>query len=192
MSYTRLVGYAHHPQAKSEQFSDEIILFVVERGAAEMTHRGCVIDRRAVVFVNEGALARFPDAVRHHVHRTIQRNFRPLFRARRAIFHFCLAPIMREQLVRRRAFRAKIPLANWTLGIALDRNQLAVFVTNELSATDAAVRANRAGDACAIGARMHRARFVRHRLQAGAIFALADLPNERPSREQRSERCHVV
>src|ERR1044071_7960959 len=67
MSYPRLVGYAYHPQAESEQFSDEIIFFVVERGAAEMTDRSCVIDRGAVFLVHECALARFPKAVCHHV-----------------------------------------------------------------------------------------------------------------------------
>src|SRR4030081_1478712 len=61
MSYPRLVGYAHHPQAKSEQFSDKIIFFVVERGAAEMADRSRVIDRVAVLFVHECAFARFPD-----------------------------------------------------------------------------------------------------------------------------------
>src|SRR6266853_267955 len=36
------------------------------------------------------------------------------------------------------------------------------------------------------------ARFVRHRFKAGAVGALTNLTNQRPSREQRSERCHVV
>ena len=53
MSYPCLVGYAHHPQAESKQFSDKIILFVIERGAAEVTDRGRVIDGRAVFFVHE-------------------------------------------------------------------------------------------------------------------------------------------
>ncbi len=53
MSYPRLVGYAHHSQAESEEFSDEIIFFVVERRAAEMTNRSRMIDRRAVLFVHE-------------------------------------------------------------------------------------------------------------------------------------------
>src|SRR5207253_4490346 len=57
MSYPCLVGYAHHPQAKSEKFSDKIVFFDIERGAAEMTDRGRVIDRNAVFFVDEGALA---------------------------------------------------------------------------------------------------------------------------------------
>src|SRR5207253_11189878 len=61
MSYPRLVGYADHSQAESEEFSDEIIFFVVESGAAEMANRRRVIDRRAVLLVHERALARFPD-----------------------------------------------------------------------------------------------------------------------------------
>src|SRR5947199_204585 len=46
-----------HPQAESEKFSNEIIFFDIERGAAEMTDRGRVIYRHAVFFVDEGALA---------------------------------------------------------------------------------------------------------------------------------------
>src|SRR5436305_6638189 len=60
MSYPGLVGYAHHPQAESEKFSDEIIFLVIKRGAAEMTDRRGVIDRRAIFLVHERALARFP------------------------------------------------------------------------------------------------------------------------------------
>jgi len=57
MSYPRLVGYADHPQAESEKFSDKIVFFDIERGAAEMTNRGRVIDRHAVLFVYEGPFA---------------------------------------------------------------------------------------------------------------------------------------
>src|SRR5437773_8995846 len=57
MSYPRLVGYAHHPQAESKKFSDEIIFFDIERRAAEMTNRSGVIDGGTVFFVHECALA---------------------------------------------------------------------------------------------------------------------------------------
>src|SRR5438094_4898713 len=143
MSYPCLVGYADHSQAESEQFFDEIIFLDIESGAAEMTDRGGVIDRRAVFFMYERALARLPNAVRHHVHRPIQWNLRPLFRARRAIFHLRDAPVVREQLVRSRAFRTKISLADRTFRIAFDRNQFAILVENKLPAPDSAVRANR-------------------------------------------------
>src|SRR4029077_7747251 len=99
MSYPRLVGYAHHPQAKSEEFSNEIILLVIEGSAAEMTDRSGVINRMIVDLVNESTLARFPNAIRHHVHRAIERNFGPLLRTRRAIFHFRFPTRMRKQLI---------------------------------------------------------------------------------------------
>src|SRR5438045_6099484 len=107
-----------------------------------MADRRRMIDRHPLFLVNERALARFPDAVRHHIHRPLQRNLRPFFGARRAIFHLRFAPIVGEQLIRSRALRTKIPLADRTLWVALDRNQFAVLVINELSATDAAVWAD--------------------------------------------------
>jgi len=192
MSYPRLIGYAHHPQAESEKFFNEIIFFIIERGAAEMADRGRVIDGRAVLFMDERALPRFPNTVRHHIHRAIHRNLRPLFGARRAIFHFRFAPIVREELVGSRAFRAKIPLADRTLRIALDRNQFAVLVIYELPATDSAVWANRSRHLGAIDARVHRARFVRHRLKTCPVGPLTNLTNDRPFAEQASERRHIV
>ena len=57
MSYPRLVGYADHPQAESKKFSDKIVFFDIERGTAEMTDRGRVIDGHAVLFVDECAFA---------------------------------------------------------------------------------------------------------------------------------------
>src|SRR5437773_6894720 len=71
MSYPRLVGYADHPQAESEKFSDKIVLFDIERSAAKMTDRGRVIDRHPVLLVRECALARFPNAIGQHVERAI-------------------------------------------------------------------------------------------------------------------------
>src|SRR6266536_1457000 len=118
MSYAGLVGHTDTAQASREKFIAELILFVVERGAAEMTDRSRVIDCCPVLLADEGALTRFPDAVRHHVHRTIHRNFRPLFRARRAIFYFRFALRMRQQLIRRRTLWAKIPLADGTFRVA--------------------------------------------------------------------------
>ena len=57
MSYPRLVGYADHPQAESEKFSDKIVFFDIERGTAEMTDRGRVIDGHSIFFMNERAFA---------------------------------------------------------------------------------------------------------------------------------------
>src|SRR2546428_6002457 len=64
MSYPRLVGYADHPQAESEEFFDEVVFFDIESRAAEMANRGRVIHNRTVFFPNKCAFARLPDAVR--------------------------------------------------------------------------------------------------------------------------------
>ena len=45
VSYPCLVGHTNHPQAGGKEFLDQIIFFVIERGAAEMTDSSCVIDR---------------------------------------------------------------------------------------------------------------------------------------------------
>src|SRR5438046_2374803 len=95
MSYPSLVGHTDHAQASGEKFFDEIIFFVVERSPAEMTNRSCVINRHSISLVHERALPRLPYAFCHHVHRTLQRNFRPFFGARCAIFHFRFAARMR-------------------------------------------------------------------------------------------------
>ena len=44
MSYPGLVGHTDHAQASSEKLFDEIIFFVIQRRAAEMTYRSRVID----------------------------------------------------------------------------------------------------------------------------------------------------
>jgi hypothetical protein len=36
MSYAGLIADAHHPQARSEQLFDQVVFFIVERGAAEV------------------------------------------------------------------------------------------------------------------------------------------------------------
>jgi len=57
MSYPGLVGYTDHAQASGEKFFNEIIFFVVERGAAEMADRPGVIDSRSVFLRDECAFA---------------------------------------------------------------------------------------------------------------------------------------
>src|SRR6266540_6617581 len=155
-----------------------------------MADRSCMIYRAIVDLVHEGAFARFPNAVCHHLHRPIERNLRPLSCTWRAIFYFRQAPRMREQLIRRRTLWTKIPLANGTLRIALDRDQVAVLVINQLTAADAAVRTNGARNFRVVRACMHRACLVGHRLEARAVLAFANLPNKWPFRKQREHNLH--
>ena len=98
---------------------------------------------------------------------------------------------MREQLIGGRALRTKISLANRTFRVAFDGNQFPILMINQLSASDAAVRTNRACDLCIIDTRMHRACRVRHRLKTGAVLAPANLPNERPFRKQREHDLYL-
>ena len=79
--------------------------------------------------------------------------------------------------------------ADWR---GVNRNQLAVLVKDELTATDPAIRTNRPRDLGMIDARMHCARFVRHCIQACAIGPLPNLPNQWPFVEQLTERGHIV
>src|SRR5205807_7019436 len=97
---------------------------------------------------------------------------------------------MREQLIGGRTFRTKIPLTNRRFRIAFDRNQFPILVINQLPAADATIWANGARHFCVIYTRMHRACFVRHRLEAGTVLALANLPNEWPFRKQRKHILH--
>src|SRR5262245_1594088 len=53
MSYSGLVGHTDHAQASGEKFFDEIILFVIQCGTAEVTYRRCVIDRNAVLLMHK-------------------------------------------------------------------------------------------------------------------------------------------
>ena len=115
---------------------------------------------------------------------------RPFFRARRAIFHFRLSAIVGEQLKRSGAFRTKVPLADWTLGIAFDRNQFAILVKNKLAAANSAIRANRARHFRTVDPRVHRARFIGHRFEPGSVFAFTNLAHEWPFREQSTKRGH--
>src|SRR6266581_2219086 len=61
---------------------------------------------------------------------------------------------------------------------------------NQLTAPHTAIRTNRARHLSIINARMHRTRLFRHRLETSAIFALENLPNERPFRKQRKHNIH--
>src|SRR5690348_18265870 len=61
MSYSGLVADAHHAQAAAEQFFDQVILLVVQRGAAQVTNGLGVRHHFAVLFLDEGALAALPD-----------------------------------------------------------------------------------------------------------------------------------
>src|SRR5262252_6503489 len=49
MSYPGLVGHTDHAQASGEKLFDEIILFVIQCRATQVTYRRRMIDRNAVL-----------------------------------------------------------------------------------------------------------------------------------------------
>ena len=68
MSYPGLVADAYHPQARSEQFLDQIVFFIVERGTAEVADRGGLHQSVAVTALDEAALPALPKPVGNHLH----------------------------------------------------------------------------------------------------------------------------
>src|ERR1051325_1083914 len=187
MSNPGLVGDADHPQPGREQFLDEVVLFVVERGAAEVGHAGGV--HRGFV---ERALARLPHPLRDHRRRGVEVELLPLLCARRAVLHLRGPAGMRHQLEARRAFRTEMPARDGRLWITLDADDLPLAVVNELTTSHAAVRADRLGDFRRLVLRLQRFRAVAHDLRAGAVSAGAKLADEGPFEQQFGEHAGSV
>src|SRR4051794_27158445 len=78
MSYTGLVADANHAQTSGEKFLDQVVLFVVERGAAKMRDGLVLHQRLAVLLFHEVALACVPKTIGDHVHGFLERNLFPL------------------------------------------------------------------------------------------------------------------
>src|SRR3954452_18930018 len=91
---------------------------------------------------------------------------------------------MRDELIRRGTFRTEMPARDRRLRIALDADDLAVAMVNKLTTSDAAVRTDRSRDVRALGLRTQRQRRVRHRLNAGAVAARLQLPDQRPLQKE--------
>jgi hypothetical protein len=60
VSYTGLVADANHAQTSCKKFLDEVILFVIQSRAAEMTDGLGLHHRMAVLLLDEGVVARVP------------------------------------------------------------------------------------------------------------------------------------
>src|SRR5438270_12382891 len=187
MSYPSLIRQTHHAQPRSEEFLDQIVLFDVERGAAEVGDAGGVFR-----FVVEGSLARFPQSLRDELHRLIERHVGPLTRSRRAITHRLRARVMRDQLVARGPFGTEMSARDRRLRIAFDGDDLAVAMKDELSASDAAVGTDRTRHFGLLVLRPQGACRVAHRIGAGAVASIAKLANERPLEQKLGEHGKSV
>src|SRR3954447_5646703 len=96
---------------------------------------------------------------------------------------------MRDELIRRGTFRTEMPARDRRLRIALDADDLAVAMVNKLTTSDAAVRTDRSRDVCALGLRPQRVRSLGHRLDAGAVGAGRQLPDQRPLQKELREHA---
>src|SRR3954452_22139250 len=99
---------------------------------------------------------------------------------------------MRNELIRGGTFRTEMPARDRRLRIALDADDLAVAMVNKLTTSDAAVRTDRSRDARALGLRTQRVRSLGHRLDAGAVRAGLQLPDQRPLQKELREHAGSV
>src|ERR1043165_7074816 len=182
VSYPRLVGEADHAQAGCEELLDEVVLFDVERGAAEVGDAGGV-----VVAVVEGALAQCPHPLGDHLQRLLDGELEPLARARRTVAGAREAPRMRDELEAVGALRAEVAARDRRLRITLDGDELAVAMKDELPAADAAVRTDGARDLRVFILRPQRRGAFAHGLDAGAVAAGFQLADERPFEKELGE-----
>src|SRR5687767_14722739 len=104
--------------------------------------------------------------------------------ARGAVPHFRCPLGMGYQLETGRPLRAEMAAGDRRPGVALDADQSSVAMVNKLTASDAAVRTDRAGDLGIIVLRTQLARGCARRIGAGGAAAILELANERPFQEQ--------
>src|SRR5690348_13766041 len=137
--------------------------------------------RMSVFLFFKRIFAGLPKPVGDHVHRLLQVERLPLAGIRAAIFDFRFAGWTGDQLKAVCSFRAEMPAGNRRLGIALDTDQLAVFVKRKLPAANTAIRTHRSRHLRAIELWRQIARALGHRLRSSAVGASPNLLYQRPT-----------
>ena len=138
----RLVLDAHHTEA-GEQLLDEVVLLVVQGGAAEAGDAHGAVDGRPAVLPLPGFPAGADHPVRDHVHGGFQVEGFPLGPVRPAVQHLVAARGAGGQLEGGRTLGAESPAAHRRVGVTLDLHDPLVLDVHLLSAADGAVRAHR-------------------------------------------------
>src|SRR5207302_4278092 len=87
-------------------------------------------------------VACFLEALRDTVHCPIERSIFPVVGIWRSVLDGCPATFVDSELVACSAFRAKLPFADWRIGIAFDVDDLLVDRVGDHAAADGAVRAD--------------------------------------------------
>src|SRR5829696_1092837 len=131
---------------RREELLDQVVLLVVERGAAQVREAHRAVDAPAVLVLDlPVVLAGADDALGDHVHRRLELDLLPLRPARPAVLDLGEATGLLDQLARGRALRAQRALVDRRARVALDVDELAVAGVHDLTAADGAVGADRLG-----------------------------------------------
>src|SRR5258705_12302716 len=85
MSYTGLIAEANHAQTRGKELLDQVVLFNVERGAANMSDGSGLHQRSTIALLDKRSLTGFPDAVGDHIHCRFEFQVLPDRRARTSI-----------------------------------------------------------------------------------------------------------
>src|SRR3984957_12788322 len=191
MSYTSLVADAHHAQARGEHFFDQVIFFVVERGAAQMRDGFVLHQALAVLLFDETLVPAFPEAVRNHIHRGFKLDFLPMDGSRLPVFHFDEALGVGGQFETVRTLGAQPAAGERRSGIAFDRDQFIAAMEDELAAADRAIGTNGVSDFGAVVFRAQVERVLGHRFHTGAVSAIQDLFYDGPAGDEFLEHASL-
>src|SRR5690606_34951311 len=141
-----------HRAERGEQLLDQVVLLVVEGGAAEAREAHRPPDPQPVLGLPLPAgAARLDHPVGDHVHRRVEVEALPLGAVRAAVEDPVLPCRPGGQLEGGRALRAQPPPADRRVRVALDLDDLAVLDVDVLPAADRAVRADRLHDLVGAG-----------------------------------------
>src|SRR5579885_3065706 len=141
----------------------------------------------SVLLFDERALAALPQAISHHIHSYFQIHARPRRGSWRAVKHLFRSVRMRQEFVTVGAFRTQMSAGNRRLRVSFDRDELAVFMKDELPAAHSAIGADRAGHLRAAISRLKISRGIAHRLGPRAVAAIENLAHKRPFHQRI---CH--
>src|SRR3954447_25018561 len=181
VSYARLVLDLQSAKG-GKQLLDEVVLFVVQRRAAEAREAHGPASARPVGLPLPGLGARLDDPVGDLVHRVVERDALPFGAVRAPIEGVLLPGCSGGELQAGRALRAEPAAADRRVGVALDLDDLLVLDVDVLAAADRAVRADRLDHL--VGGPDPRAQLVGggrpDRLAAAERIAVAQLPVDRP------------
>src|SRR4029453_2361768 len=131
---------------RGEELLDQVVLFVVERCAAERADAEGAIDfQRALAGLDLGLPGRLPSrdyAIGDHLHRLLERERFPFGAVGTPVLDPVLAQRARHETLRGRALRAETTARDRACRIALDLRDLVAFGIDELPAADRTVRAD--------------------------------------------------